>query len=1064
MNSVKIRDLVVEAKSKITIDRIFSEQHDTGQLTIVSTFNKRFEMYSPVDIEINGVTEQMLVESDNAIQHNATEYEHQITLVENKAKFDTFYPADRPFTVVGQTVEDILNVYKRELSHYHNLDIDWSLTSAQLNTVYPFETFSGVNFTSIITTLFRRINAIPYVVRQGNLWVIHALEYTKRNNLVTIGHASNRYQQNNIDYATKVKSQIKNAINERITEGLVYFPSETGYMLPKSDKAVTLSSDLKYIIPSRIARITESISPNVQWFNNNLNETRILDLNITDHVVPKEIYDSLPNLSTNSNAHLSLNKRNAVKYDIGGNNIYDLYESSSSGIFGFFKEEVEYLINALKRQFYLSLVALGEEAEYNNWVLQSGIPNTAIETRLVKLRIKYIKERDMDIIHHRHTKGDMIESTTMHQQRKSEVEVSQFKKLLKNYANRMGNDKFTKTKFVEYGEQLELSDFTNDNKVVVRVRNTYHPTGVFCEWEETTNFANIEAVYSISNVKEPYTITGQKIHTNLISEEYAIFSERDYGVLSRLNTNGVRAVFGILENITFATINPIKHAIFKPDKIGWVSANGIHMEIDANSDGNLLTVHTFFNNPLSAGFIFFDVDTQTVTDEVQPLKYTEDDGTLTDFSIYYSSEVTIEDGGEYPLIVDDTNFSNNAYSSPNVEPLDLDINASFAHTYNLSFLGEENVIVGEALTRRNFLIKEQPLTINVEVYKSTKPFSIYDQTVRSGDTLANMSWSFNNATRKLSFTANETIEYFALVEDGDILLAFNKLLAQTESYEIYASIVNNLTDLKFYAANIDATLQNITATVTYEFFKLYQTSINAFLGNISATVVADYALRILDASVNALLQGITATVTPSYSNRIWHQQVSATLQNISATVNYNYVVDTSINAVFQDVSANVVADYSNRIWDRTSNATLQGITATVNAIYSSKDWTRSVVATLQGISATIIASYVDRLWLPTINATLQNITATVTYTYLQPTFDYLGTTTQPHDVSLVYAIEGDNNTPCPTALAVETWLNNNYNAEDYNIGDIVRVQTLVVDNQGFPVKSCDTHYFEVILA
>src|SRR6056297_1004916 len=234
---IKIREQIVPTKGKITIDRKFSEEHDTGELKVINDREERYEMYSLV--EYTDESEQMLVESDSMIKLNATDYEHTITLTEVKAKFDGIYPADRSFTVLNQDLEDILNVYKRELAEYHNISIDWDLTTTQLANVIPKKEYQGVNFTTILVSLFRKIDAIPYVLYESDTWVIHALPYSERGSLISGSSTTQSFQQNNIDYATKVKAQLKNAINERAQTDVEYFPSENGYILSKSPKVFT---------------------------------------------------------------------------------------------------------------------------------------------------------------------------------------------------------------------------------------------------------------------------------------------------------------------------------------------------------------------------------------------------------------------------------------------------------------------------------------------------------------------------------------------------------------------------------------------------------------------------------------------------------------------------------------------------------------------------------------------------------------------------------------------------------------------------------------------------------
>ena len=198
---VKINNETVTIKGNPVTSRNVKEELDSGAIVIESTKATRYEMYDIVDITTPfDNEEQYLIQADNPVQLNATEYQHNITLFENIAYFNTIFPADRSFKIIGQTLEDILTAYQRELSHYHNIEISWStIPQAVLDETIPFKEFSGLNFSTILLSLFRKIWAVPKVNRILDVWDIYPVYHSNRNNSISSDSISKISQQNNID-------------------------------------------------------------------------------------------------------------------------------------------------------------------------------------------------------------------------------------------------------------------------------------------------------------------------------------------------------------------------------------------------------------------------------------------------------------------------------------------------------------------------------------------------------------------------------------------------------------------------------------------------------------------------------------------------------------------------------------------------------------------------------------------------------------------------------------------------------------------------------------------------
>ena len=885
---VKIKDNFVTYTGDVEVERNAREELDKGKVVIVSERARRYEMYDRVDITTPYGTEQYLVQGDSAIRQNALEWEHQLELFENLARFRAIYPADRSFKRIGQTLGEILTVYQRELSTYHNISITFTtIPQSVLDEVIPFKEFdNNVNFAQILASLFRKIWAIPKVNRIGNDWDIYPFYFNLKNSLIDSNAVSESFQQNDIDYATKVKTQMKNVVNEKDESEIVWFPSPTGYILPRSSSLEQIESRLRYELDSRIIAIIQVVAVGLSFtafdadgtsptFQQDVPFTDY-DADITTQVVQEDVWDTLktPDKSlivSNSDIAQTNNKKNNIRFRPNERYITNLFEAQTDKIF--FTSDTPYLLHALRRAIYLEL---NETGIYDPPIFDSGFT-----TKDVKIRVKYIRQRDIDMTHHRKTKGFMNDATTTHSQRDASIEMTQYKRVMKNFSNRLGNKVNSKIKVFSYDETpYSLFDFTNEGTIVTRVKNIYKTGFISCEYEESENFANIEAEYALSRGTDPYTISTKSVTTNIISEEYIEFSETDKTNSTRLDTFAQRGALGLLESSTISGFNPIDLGVFKPLSTNWDSSNAIVMKVESDGGGNSMTFHVFFEHQLIAGKTYYDFDTQQIEDYLNPLIYTEEDGSLEDFKIYFTPSVEFQDQGEYPLILDETNYLSATHTNTNItEPLDLDFNASFAMTYQISFVADDNIIVGESFSEDNYLVKNQPTVHNIQFYKSTKPYSEYDTSNRSYDTVANITMVYDSSFKTITFTALEEVDYFSIIRNGRLLLAFNKHLDLNETYVVHINFLSSTTFSVQYNVSIDypeatGEADTVNAIDSGDQFVLERPIIDNY--DFNGWLDKDNNFTLIDSSVVLVLNDIT---------RNWNIYADYTLKEYTVSFN-----------------------------------------------------------------------------------------------------------------------------------------------------------------------------------
>lgn len=820
---ISIAGSTVQPKDSIVLDRNRLEEHDSGFITVLTPRQERYETYDLVEITIDGTTEQMLVQADVVTKYKEGLYEHEITLTETIARFDAYFPADRIFSSTPpKSIADILNVYKRELGTYHSLPIDFDGLASWVIEPIRQKEFVGLNFTVILMDLFKSINAIPRVTYQNDVWFIEPEFFKDRNNLINITPQTEQRRQNNADYATRIKSTLKNVLNDEP----VFFPSENGYIIPKSSTPQFAQSRLQYQLDSKIADVLEVIAVDVQirFVGNN---TVVYDGNvdISKYVVPKTQYDSLPTpanqYSRTQTDQDGLHKKNTIFYQIGGTTIENLFSSGTELLFFNFGDNTDFLKNAI-------INAAADNGEFSIGTETDGyIVDNELEK--IKLRIKYIKQRDLDITTHRAYLKNMNESTQTHRQRDSFADIERYKLGLRAIINRMGNEVREQSKTLLISDVgVQLGDFDKDNFVVIRVKRTIYNENITYEYVLAEGFGNIDADTSLWREPSAFEILQKDITTNLIVEEFIEISETQKDVSTRLTTDGIETLLATLDG-TITNHGKIHAALLRTTVSNNtdVSLNGIYLPAYSSGGGNTCTYHVGIDHPVSAGRGFIEAYEDGEFGKDFIYTYGEDDplgpfGELEEFRLFFIPDVGKIDTGLYPIA--DANetqdYLNNALTQPNiVDRIDKDKNAKFALTYEQHFVTDnQDIIVCNGLSKYNRLVSTATAD-TMRLVKSDVPFNLFDIETRGTDTTMSGSITIDLDERRIRISANEDAENYAIAFGDELVLAFNRKIFAGETFDYFINlresaerVISNLLDgPTLFGSN--TTTDSVTATL-----------------------------------------------------------------------------------------------------------------------------------------------------------------------------------------------------------------------------------------------------------
>ena len=160
----------------------------------------------------------------------------------------------------------------------------------------------------------------------------------------------------------------------------------------------------------------EAVDVVFETFNNTTQTMTIhpsMTVDITSQVIQDEAWDLLQVTTLIADAEIAEtnNVKNNIRYKVGSPYVTNLFEAQTDTLV--FKFDTEYLIGALWRGFFNQT---GLDIFFNT--PDAITPN---KTEDVKLRFKYVRQRNIDLVHVRKTKGNMNETTTIHQQRDASV-------------------------------------------------------------------------------------------------------------------------------------------------------------------------------------------------------------------------------------------------------------------------------------------------------------------------------------------------------------------------------------------------------------------------------------------------------------------------------------------------------------------------------------------------------------------------------------------------------------------------------------------------------------------
>lgn len=1109
-----------------------------------------FPIFTTVDIYDDTILIQSMRIQDDFVEISSKSpllYRHTISLIEHTKVLEKIYISGKTFTqpldgvnpkTLLDVIEELIEVTPFQLESLvgTNRPINNIVNSAMLDTVIsPEFTFNNVNLREALNEIYSYIDAVPRLDRNNNL------TFDFFNEIKTLiddeNGVVNHIRQQNIEfYATNIISDVLNPISDEDNMVTEIYPSQDLFISARS-KGLLFNAD-EAIIPTpkkiyELINIFSELNFSIERQNDlgadefiyNAGGTIDTVFPLNRNVVEKALYDTLPTYKTDASV-INLAKENTNFYTYGEKNI-DI--SQTTGVFdidfvfsrSYFHAiwlwaiETGIITPSSLENFKIGnvgntatdagdLINIGGDLFPREYIISTNPANFVIDTNLkdFKFRIEYLPIPDtvrIDIDREDITDVN-LKTETIINQRDRILDINNFMDNMYGKVNKMGNVDYQLSHRVRLlSNSYNIGDYTEDKFIITGKETIFFKDYYFINYELTRNFNKLSEFVGINSQVRQWEIgeTGRTLERYLNYKEYI---ELRLTPVGRNEIETLVSTDTILETFdkTVLDAKNINYGIFRGIS-GNVLQEYVLTPIQKAIGGNNISFSFEFQDNKSAGNYLDDDDPARLVNNFVP--YTDEVGKLDTFELRLFHDI----GGsiDTSLFVQTLPIAQETFLGDEIVEGNFRVNKDNREVIKMNlqyqFLGNDDIIIGEQLTKGNNLIIEDKETL-------FKCYIFDDRT-------------FSQQRLKNSFQKGLLDGYKNLVNDVDIIVNYtNRSLTintglidlTTQSYvitdsndNVYFAVNSNYPIISFNFLNqrdnlleftfkpfVSAELGNFNANVEYQFLETYFGEITATLGTFNANVDGDYSFKILQGEVDVDFDLFTANVVGDYGNKIYVGDVTATLGELTATLNYEFfeLYVGNVISTLGEFSANVIGGYSDRLWqDLTVDGTLGDFRGFVEGEYSNKIYVGDVVttfdtfnanvtpnylrtfdgdisATFNDFNANIVGNYSQRLWIGNeVTSTLGTFTANVNYTYLQPAFDYLGTATQPFDFTENYLVQGTDQLACPTASQVENWFNANFDASSYNIGDIIRIRTFVEDN-GFPVGECDTHYFEVILA
>ena len=500
----------------------------------------------------------------------------------------------------SRTVAYYINQYVRE---YSDFGVSAHLLDLANRIICPEMTFNQPNLRELLMELLSTLDLLLNVTynRSVSKYYIDFIDANAKGNAIDTSKLDTDTTNYDINYyASNLDSQLKNAIpNQPVTS--------FKYINPRTDDAILTTDNASLVLDEPIYDIVKvelhgAIFEFIDSYSKPIPKLSWID--ITDHVVEKEVYDGLKVIDENF-SYLDLYKTTTLFFKRGDNKIQGLGQS-------------EKLLNLFDSGAALTNILYGKLTDLGVILASTNLEEVSkkIKKNLVDMlfRVTYFSQQEIRFFTEK-TKKQKHNSTLFNKQESSYVNVGLFANNSLDTLNRIGNPERKITAvYSNINECPNLADYIDDYILTERKISVYDNYVVF-EGNLTKDFSAKYQYNALNREKRYFKISDDTLVRNEVIKRYFIFD-----TISNISNSNMKHA----NNVIKFAYDPCKYAIVQAEFLGNKSSYNILTEIGTYRAGNSILMSLGFDNNVYAGNSKGDKSTGGYYQN--PVKYTDEYG------------------------------------------------------------------------------------------------------------------------------------------------------------------------------------------------------------------------------------------------------------------------------------------------------------------------------------------------------------------------------------------------------------------------------------------------------